>query len=92
MLGAGKHTQRDVRDARRETIEEEGAWALITSCDTVVVAKGKSMVEWTPSADNRDEILKAAMGRSGTLRAPTVRVENTLVIGFNEAVYARFFS
>jgi hypothetical protein len=50
------------------------------------------MVEWTPSEDNRAEILSAAMGRSGGLRAPTVKLGNTLVIGYNDAVYAHFFS
>lgn len=58
----------------------------------MVIAKGKAMVEWAPSADNRADILNAAMGRSGGLRAPTVRLGNTLVIGYNDAVYAQFFS
>lgn len=50
------------------------------------------MVEWKPSAGNRAEILKEAMGRSGSLRAPSVKLGDTLVIGYNDAVYARFFS
>jgi len=35
----------------------------------------------------KEEILKAAMGRSGTLRAPAVRKNDVVYIGYNENIY-----
>ena len=35
----------------------------------------------------QEEILKAAMGRSGNLRAPTLKTKNAVYIGFNEEIY-----
>lgn len=60
------------------------------SCEKVVIAKGKSLVEWVPTQENKDEILKLAMGRSGNLRAPSVMVGKTLIIGFNDTLYDRY--
>jgi len=44
----------------------------------------------TPSAENRDEILKRAMGPSGNLRAPTLRCGNDFLIGFNAELYSEW--
>lgn len=57
-----------------------------------MVAKGKKQLSFTPAAANREEILKAAMGPSGNLRAPTLRIGKQLVIGFNPELYQTIFS
>lgn len=38
-------------------------------------------------APDDDELLKLMLGRSGTLRAPTLRRGKTLLVGFNEDAY-----
>jgi arsenate reductase-like glutaredoxin family protein len=38
------------------------------------------------------ELLKAMLGPTGNLRAPTLRVGNTLLIGFNEDMYQAVFA
>ncbi len=43
---------------------------------------------WDPREDSRELILKAAMGPSGNLRAPTVRIKDEFFIGFNPDLYA----
>lgn len=45
------------------------------------------MLEFTPDETNKEEILKAAMGRSGNLRAPTVEINGKLLIGYNDEMY-----
>ena len=45
------------------------------------------MLEFTPSRETRDQILKEALGRSGNLRSPTIQVGDTLYVGFNETIY-----
>jgi len=90
VLGAEHGSQTDIHDARKEKIDETKAWDRIKGCEHVVIAKGKKMVALTPSPENKKEILTLAMGRSGSLRAPSVLVEKTLLIGFNEPMYARY--
>jgi hypothetical protein len=54
-----------------------------------VVAKGKKVQEFVPQDDEQAIILKAAMGPSGNLRAPTLQIRDTFIIGFNEEMYEK---
>ncbi len=74
-------------DARKEKMDEQAAWALLSGGQRVFAAKGKSRKEFAVTDDNRDPILKAAMGPSGNLRAPTFKVGDDYLIGFNEEMY-----
>ncbi|MCK5916394.1 MAG: hypothetical protein KAG92_09670 [Deltaproteobacteria bacterium] len=59
---------------------------------TVTIAKGKKQLDFTPVPENRDEILKAAMGPSGNLRAPTLKIGDHLLVGFNLELFQATFS
>jgi len=74
-------------DARKEKIDEESAWALLKNASKISIAKGKKVQTFKPQ-DGRDEILKHAMGPSGNLRAPTYRVKDQFIIGFNDELYS----
>ena len=78
----------EVVDARTTRIDEQQAWALLKGAESVTVAKGKKVQRLVPTQAGKQEILKNAMGPSGNLRAPTYRVGNTFVIGFNPDLYA----
>ena len=58
------------------------------SADQVVVAKGKSVETFQPDEDNQESIIKAVLGRSGSLRAPTIRIGDVFYVGFNETLYS----
>lgn len=75
-------------DARKERIEADAAWELMCSADSIVVAKGKKVETHVPTEAEREAILKVVLGRSGSLRAPTVRVDKVFYVGYNEALYA----
>ena len=75
-------------DARKEKINSDQAWEILLTCRLVHIAKGKSILSFEPDNSNKDEILKAAIGRSWTLRAPTVRKRDVLWIGFNDGIYS----
>lgn len=77
-------------DARKEKIESDAAWNLINGFETVVIGKGKKYFEYHPSEETKEEILKNALGRSGTLRAPTLKSAGKLVIGYNVDMYETF--
>lgn len=56
------------------------------SLSRVLVTKGKKLLEFDPKRD-AEEILAVAIGRSGNLRAPALRHEGVLVVGFSEEAY-----
>lgn len=76
-----------VADARKEKIDNDQAWEMIREFETVLIGKGKKVLEFSPDEDNREEILKAAMGRSGNLRAPSIKLNGKLLIGYNDEMY-----
>jgi arsenate reductase-like glutaredoxin family protein len=80
----------DKIDARKQQIDEEAAWKVIQGVSTVVIGKGKKVLTYTSSDDNREAIMKSAMGRSGSLRAPAIIKDDRLYIGFNDEIYAGF--
>jgi hypothetical protein len=76
-----------VADARKEKIDNDQAWEMIREFKTVLIGKGKKVLEFAPDEGNREEILKAAMGRSGNLRAPSIKLNGKLLIGYNDEMY-----
>lgn len=63
---------------------------MLKKADRISIAKGKTFEEFSPGRDDRETILKKAMGPSGNLRAPTFRTGNKFVIGFNEDLYSEW--
>ncbi len=79
-----------VVEARKQKIEEDHAWNLLSEADEVVVAKGKKVQVFRPATDDRREIIKACTGRTGNLRAPALRIGNRMIVGFNQEMYERY--
>ncbi|PIE61857.1 MAG: hypothetical protein CSA29_01270 [Desulfobacterales bacterium] len=77
----------ETANARKEKIDHDAAWQLIGAQRKAYIGKGKKVLELTPDDENREEILKAAMGRSGNLRAPALKAGDKMFIGFNEEIY-----
>jgi arsenate reductase-like glutaredoxin family protein len=78
-------------DARKTTLKEKDALALLRDVDEVYASKGKQVVHLdlrkeTPGAATLKALL---LGPTGNLRAPTLRKGRTLIVGFDEATYAR---
>jgi hypothetical protein len=76
-----------VTDAGKQRFDADQAWNLLKDAASVTIAKGKKFERFVPAKDGRETILKAAMGPSGNLRAPTFRVGRDFVIGFNPELY-----
>lgn len=62
---------------------------LAKAASKVIVAKGTKVVAFDMKKDppGDTDLLKAMLGPTGNLRAPTIRKGNTLLVGFNEEVY-----
>ncbi|MBN2644592.1 MAG: hypothetical protein JXR59_03850 [Desulfuromonadaceae bacterium] len=52
-----------------------------------MVVRGKKIQSLEPSAATREAVLKGALGPSGTLRAPTLRVGSDCLVGFDDQLY-----
>jgi hypothetical protein len=74
-------------DARKEKMEAAAVWELMGSAERIVVAKGKRVETFVPTEDTQESILKVVLGRSGSLRAPTVRTGDVFFVGYNGTLY-----
>ena len=66
---------------------EKDARAMAKQATRVIVAKGKKVSAWKPAGKPASETVAAMLGPTGNLRAPTIRVGKTVVVGFNEDAY-----
>src|SRR5260370_18265984 len=80
---------RTVVDAKKERYDRAAALKLARSAARVIVARGKKTLVYDLKADAPDDDTLAAvlLGPTGNLRAPTARVGDTLLVGFNAEAY-----
>ena len=64
---------------------------MLGSASRIRTGKGKKQGEWKPATDDKVEILKDVIGPSGNLRAPTWRIGNEFIVGFNPELYEEVF-
>ena len=66
------------------------ALRLAGDASRIVVAQGKSVTTFQMTKDRPSDemLLRHMLGPTGNLRAPTIKKGNTLLVGFNEEVYA----
>ena len=65
----------------------EDARSLAAAAATVIVAKGKQVQSFKPGGKPTREVIEAMLGPTGNLRAPTIVVGKTLVVGYSEESY-----
>ena len=64
---------------------------MLKSASRIRTGKGKRQQEWKPATDDKVAILKDVIGPSGNLRAPTWRIGNEFIVGFNPELYEEVF-
>lgn len=76
-------------DARRAPIGLAEARSLLAQVDAIVSCKGKRVerLDLTAGAPDPATLARLLLGPTGRLRAPTLRVGRTLLVGFDEATY-----
>ena len=73
-------------------LQREDALALLSKASNMIVAKGKKVASFKGGKAAPDEAVDAMLGATGNLRAPTMVVGKTLLVGFNEEVFTETFS
>ena len=64
---------------------------MLRSASLIRTGKGKKRQVWNPTSDVKADILKDVIGPSGNLRAPTWRIDNEFIVGFNPELYEEVF-
>ncbi len=77
--------------ASKKKYNTEGTWELVKSVRLIRSGKGKKQKQWDPATDDREAILSDIMGPSGNLRAPTWKIGDTILVGFNAELYDEVF-
>jgi len=86
-LEASKTKIKETVPASRKLGIDDARQMLQTS-GKLIVAKGKKVQAFDLGAAPTDEAVTAMLGPTGNLRAPTIRVGKTVLVGFDEATYA----
>jgi len=70
-------------------VEGEAALGLLDGVARLRVAKGKKVEDFDLKKDrpSDEELLSLLLGRSGKLRAPTIRTGSTLLVGFHLGMF-----
>ncbi len=78
-----------VVDATKDRRGRDEALKLARSVERVIAARGKKVVVFDMTNDPPDDETLAAhlLGPSGNLKAPTLRLGKTLLVGFGEEAY-----
>ena len=76
-------------NAKKQTYTGEDAWKVVAGADKVYAASGKNIIEFDPVTANKEEMLKKITGRTGNLRAPTLKRGNVFFVGYNADMYDR---
>lgn len=71
-------------------MEGEAALTALRGITDLYVAKGKKTIHHDLGADRPadDALLGLLLGRSGKLRAPTIRAGSRLLVGYSEGMFA----
>ena len=80
-------------DATKTQIGRDEALRLARSADQVVTGKGKKVVvfDMKKAPPDDDALAAQLLGPSGNLKAPTLCMGRTLLVGFSGAAYRQVF-
>lgn len=83
-----------MQSAGADPIEGEDALAVLEGADELYVAKGRKTVhvDLKSARPDDEELLTLMLGRTGKLRAPTLKTGGTVVVGFNAEVLGEALS
>jgi arsenate reductase-like glutaredoxin family protein len=73
-----------------QKLGRQDALSLARQAKRLIAAKGKkvTVVDVTSKTPSDDELAALMLGPTGNLRAPTLRVGQTLLVGYNDQVFA----
>jgi len=81
-------------DAKKNTVSAARALALAREVDEIVATRGRQVirVDLRKEKPDAETLKKLLIGPSGNLRAPTLRIGKTLLVGFDEETYRKLLA
>jgi len=78
-------------DAKKTRLGLKDAMGMLKGVDVLIAARGKKVERLDLEAERPDKatVERLMLGPTGNLRAPTLRVGRTLIVGFDEETYRR---
>ncbi len=78
-------------DAKKSRLGLKDAMALLAGADVLYAARGKKVerIDLAGGKPDRATVERLMLGPTGNLRAPTLRVGRTLLVGFDEETYRK---
>ncbi len=67
---------------------------MLKGADTLIAARGKKVerIDLGAGKPDRATVERLMLGPTGNLRAPTLRVGRTIIVGFDEETYRKVLS
>ena len=80
-------------DARATALVEADALQLVSDVKDLYITRGTKVVHFDLTNERPDDaaLLQMLIGRSGKLRAPTVKMGHVVIVGFDQSTYHRIF-
>jgi hypothetical protein len=72
-------------------LQETDSRALLESASRLIALKGKKVNEFSVAKGVSEDAVAATLGPTGNMRAPTLKIGKTLIVGFNEEIFEREF-
>ena len=92
-METGAYTIREMVKANKQRFVAEDLQTLFQGAEQVIVARGKKALRFDLGAGAElSTVAEVALGRSGTLRAPALRLGTTWLVGFHEEAWREVFA
>lgn len=80
-------------DARKVPLAEAEALKLVDQVNDLYVTRGTKVIHIDLKSKRPDDedLLSLLIGPSGKLRAPTLKVGKTMIVGFDQSTYDKVF-
>ena len=75
-----------------QKLQASDAKLLLGSASRLVAMKGKKVSEFNLLDKVNKDSVDAMLGPTGNLRAPTIRVGSTYLVGYNEEIFSAEFA
>ena len=75
-----------------QKLQASDAKNLLGSASKLIAMKGKKVSEFNVQTKVNKDAVNAMLGPTGNLRAPTIRVGGTYLVGYNDEIFSAEFS
>lgn len=72
-------------------LQASDAKTMLKSANKLIAMKGKKVSEFDVKSKVGKDAVEAVLGPTGNMRAPTLKVGKSLLVGFNEEVFEATF-